>query len=657
MLDSAAVRPVVQAISPAAGPLRGGNVLVVKGSGFDAVRSVTFGATASTRVTHVSDSVLRVTVPAHAAGSVHVRVRVGSVDSSRTARDVYRFTKPPADLRWSKPTRIDPDRGALTGVACGSATSCITVDRSISGRTRLIHFGNGSVVAASPTRVVGGALACGRQDYCVAGSPSAAWFWTSGGWHGPRRLGDSRYDGPASCATATAMCLFLGQSGALVHTGGTWHAVAYPKGAHYTSVSCATATFCEALGAGVAGRFDGTRWHRESGAPHDYVESVSCTTRSFCLASTYDELVTYDGVAWQPPDQTSWVEHVAAVSCRSETSCLLSDYDGPSAVFDGTSVHQTAIPGAGTSFATCVPGSDCVAVDDLGQAYHFDGQTWSRPETVTAAAGGLTDVSCTEPHFCVAVDAHGLALRYSSGHWSKPTRVDARNPLVAVSCTPQHVCVAVDAVRDHSSSGAPSGGRAVMYANGHWSKPVGIDSGHALTDVSCVSATYCVAVDEGGRAITMRGSRWSEPKVVMHDGDLQTIDCTSPRFCLAGGYRGAARWDGTSWHRERTSYLSDIDCLSPSFCAAGGSSGITFRHDGVWSRGAGAYYYDSAHISCLNRRQCFGYVLGGDGDPFDSVWDGDAEHYRFDKGDDPSCVPRAGFCMTLDWDSASIGRA
>jgi len=656
-MASAAVPPAVHAISPAAGPLRGGNVLVVKGSGLDAVRSVAFGVTVSRRMTHVNDSILRVTVPAHPAGSVHVRVRTGTADSSSTARDVYRFTKPPADLQWSKASRIDPDRGALAAVACGSATSCITVERSISGRARLIHFGDGSVAAVSPAKTVGRALACGRPDYCLAGSPSAAWLWTGGSWHGPRSLGGANYDGPASCAPGTAMCMFLGRSGALVHIGGTWHAVAYPRGAHYSSVSCATATFCEALGAGMAGRFDGTGWHNESGAPQNDVESVSCTARTFCLASTYDQLVAYDGTAWQPPNDELWVENVAAVSCRSTTSCLLSEFGGPSGVFDGTSVHATVIPGAGNSIAACVPGSVCVAVDDLGQAYRFNGQTWTRPETVTAAAGYLTDVSCTKPHFCVAVDAHGLALRYSSGTWLKPTRIDARNRLVAVSCTPEHVCVAVDAVRDHASSGAPSGGRAVRYADGHWSKPVEIDSGHTLTDVSCISATYCVAVDDGGRAITMRGSRWSAPKQVMHDGDLQTIDCTSPRFCLAGGFRGAARWDGTSWHRERTTYLSDIDCLSPSFCAAGGSSGITFRHNGVWSRGEGTDYYDSAYISCLNRRQCFGYVLGGDGDPFDSVWDGDAERYRFDQGDDPSCVPTAGFCMTVNWDSASIGRA
>ena len=90
--------------------------------------------------------------------------------------------------------------------------------------------------------------------------------------------------------------------------------------------------------------------------------------------------------------------------------------------------------------------------------------------------------------------------------------------LDAISCTPDHECVAVDADTGTKPSGLYSGGRAVAYIDGQWQPPVQIDSGHALTDISCATSATCVAVDSYGRAITLHDGTWSAPQPVVARG-------------------------------------------------------------------------------------------------------------------------------------------
>lgn len=78
-------------VTPAHGPVAGGNWAVVTGSGFSVSSKVVFGTTPSTRTIFVSRTELKALVPAHAAGTVSVVVTQGAAKalSSRTAR--YRF--------------------------------------------------------------------------------------------------------------------------------------------------------------------------------------------------------------------------------------------------------------------------------------------------------------------------------------------------------------------------------------------------------------------------------------------------------------------------------------------------------------------------------------------------------------------------------------
>lgn len=93
--------PSVTSVTPSSGALRGGVRVTVRGSGFNRVTAVKFGAATGTRVNVISRRTLTVRVPAHAAGRVYVRVRNAAGISPRSVRfryianPVIRTTAPP----------------------------------------------------------------------------------------------------------------------------------------------------------------------------------------------------------------------------------------------------------------------------------------------------------------------------------------------------------------------------------------------------------------------------------------------------------------------------------------------------------------------------------------------------------------------------------
>ncbi|WP_218022293.1 IPT/TIG domain-containing protein, partial [Nocardia amamiensis] len=66
--------PTLTAVAPSAGPVTGGNTVVLDGTGFTGATSVRFGATPATSYTVVSDTQISAVVPARPAGAVAVTV-------------------------------------------------------------------------------------------------------------------------------------------------------------------------------------------------------------------------------------------------------------------------------------------------------------------------------------------------------------------------------------------------------------------------------------------------------------------------------------------------------------------------------------------------------------------------------------------------------
>lgn len=88
----AATKPTATALSRSTATVAGGTKVTIRGRHLNLVRSVLFGSTKATRITHVSTTKIVVTAPRHAAGTVRVWLHT-KTRKYRTARTI-RFTAP-----------------------------------------------------------------------------------------------------------------------------------------------------------------------------------------------------------------------------------------------------------------------------------------------------------------------------------------------------------------------------------------------------------------------------------------------------------------------------------------------------------------------------------------------------------------------------------
>jgi hypothetical protein len=94
------VLPVLTGISPGSGDVKGGTKVTLSGAGFSAGATIFFGAAAGTNATVVNGTTITVTVPAHAAGAVDVKVTTGGVTLTLSGGYTYGTVSPiPAPAR------------------------------------------------------------------------------------------------------------------------------------------------------------------------------------------------------------------------------------------------------------------------------------------------------------------------------------------------------------------------------------------------------------------------------------------------------------------------------------------------------------------------------------------------------------------------------
>jgi hypothetical protein len=120
----------------------------------------------------------------------------------------------------------------------------------------------------------------------------------------------------------------------------------------------------------------------------------------------------------------------------------------------------------------------------------------------------------------------------------------------------------------------------------------------SLSDVSCTSATACIAVgnytNSAGTVLTLaedwNGTKWQVQTTLNPTGAqssvLDGVSCTSASTCTAVGYYTsggqvltlAERWDGTAWTIQQTGnpgigshYLYSVSCTTSTACTAVGA--------------------------------------------------------------------------------------
>ncbi len=169
--------------------------------------------------------------------------------------------------------------------------------------------------------------------------------------------------------------------------------------------------------------------------------------------------------------------------------------------------------------------------------------------------------------FCAAGDGSGRKFTYD-GTWkaSPPTGTSAVHD---VSCASASLCVAVD-----------SAGRIVRWTGAAWTI-ARASGGYPLRGASCASAALCVAVGDHGLAVvsTDGGATWTAHQAAADRMQLNGIACPSVSVCVAVDVFGAAIAStdpaAGAWSR---SAVGDAEATAVA-CAGGALCVMTDRDD------------------------------------------------------------------------------
>ena len=145
--------PSITGVSPAAGPLAGGTVVTVSGSGFVAGVAVSFGATPASSITVTSGTVLSATAPA-GTGTVDITAASPGGTSATSGADLFTYDATPTV------TAIAPTSGPVAGGTAVTVTGSgfvagTTVDFGAAVATGVTVTTSTSLVATTPTATAG----------------------------------------------------------------------------------------------------------------------------------------------------------------------------------------------------------------------------------------------------------------------------------------------------------------------------------------------------------------------------------------------------------------------------------------------------------------------------------------------------------------------
>jgi hypothetical protein len=459
-------------------------------------------------------------------------------------------------------------------------------------------------------------------------------------------------------------------------------------------VSCPARNFCEAVGSyqlgfvavSIAQKWNGRRWSSQrvpvpAGSFGAGLNQVSCISAGFCEAVGSYEVggvtapfaARWNGTSWRlqqarlPLGDSSLA--FSSVSCVSRSFCEAwgggnPGNPGPAVAerWNGTSWHLQHVPAnAAVKSVSCTSARFCEAVGAVqaggvgAVAEVWRGRSW-RAQKITGPVTILTGVSCATPTFCEAVGggfASPGAMVWNGSAW-KPQPVANPAPgssvgLNGVSCVSARFC---DAGGVFDTALTATDPRALAEAwNGHaWAlqkviRPPGATT-NTLSSVSCVSASFCMAVggrgDTTGGGLTLverwNGTRWRiqhtpnpTSQFAPKGGGLFSVSCVSVSFCEAIGVGAngtfAEKWDGTAWKLQtRPGFAVSpqaVSCSATDFCMAVDGGGRVGLWNGLsWSAGPSVPGFQFVgSVSCPSATNC--EVVGeGPSGQNAAVWNG-----------------------------------
>lgn len=451
--------------------------------------------------------------------------------------------------RWSSPQPLTS--GSPAAVSCWSDGHCVLTDTK--GHW-LTYSGGGwsdpaSVVPpqVSPTPTLTG-LSCISPTFCAAVGDTGAGFVFDGAQWSSRRLTGAPELFSVSCASAT-FCVATGHSTTdVVYTyrgpADGWSEpvpAAAGNGATLYSVSCPTTTSCVIGGAGRPPESGAVVLDYSDGALGPPVQladavagltGVSCASVSFCAAvgASGTALIRSSGVwAALPPSDPESAD-LAAISCPAVDFCAAADsLGGVTAERSGTwDAPVFADPVGVVGGLSCASAHRCVLRDTRGHVSVFDGSGWGTP--VLIDPGHLvTGVACPADSSCVAVDSAGQALGFDGRDWTAPAAVAGVAFFNGITCPSTTFCLATGGDAGHRTV-------AVQWRSGRWGTPelLGNPVEDYPTSLDCASATSCTVGFNDGVVVTWNSGVWSA-RIHLNGvtGAVLSLTCPATGYCLA----------------------------------------------------------------------------------------------------------------------------
>jgi hypothetical protein len=337
--------------------------------------------------------------------------------------------------------------------------------------------------------------------------------------------------------------VILGSSSAGASTGQAITAETSASSPHLAAISCASPSFCKAVGtykldgakAGFTETWNGARW-KASTMPESSLSSISCPTTTMCMA------------VGSNPSAEEWT--------------------------NGSWRTLSVTPPSGTTSATlfdvsCSRPTSCMAVGDnlLRQTFieHWDGTSWSLQFQLDEDNAGLNSVSCPSAKSCFAVGGGNsvsgapgtIAMHWNGTSWSSAPKASfgVNASLAAISCPSTTFCLAVGASDILELFNNPGVIEELRHGTWHESTVPSGNGNVLLSDVTCASARFCAWIERQGgttpySAIVFSGrGRPAATGRTPNAADVTGLVCPTKNDCIAVYGTKAWRWTGTKWHK------------------------------------------------------------------------------------------------------------
>jgi hypothetical protein len=281
---------------------------------------------------------------------------------------------------------------------------------------------------------------------------------------------------------------------------------------------------------------------------------VSCASPSFCVAVGQSGMGTlaesWDGHSWSlaPTPRLGGVNFLTDVDCVSPDSCMAVGDVGASNLverWDGTAWRVTSAPPGQFTMRklACSTSGLCVAIGNTESGAVLS--VWSGGEWTVYGLPKRSladDVACASPTFCVAVGATyqaPYAATWNGVRWSSSRPVALHDAtFLGVSCWSASGCLAVGAAPTTQGDS----GVSEEWIGHRWSTVPIPSPNHftvTVTDVTCAGPRDCVAVGEG---VSRSASGAIVPLAYLWNGKSWRVEGTP--HLSGGGAFGAATLAG-----------------------------------------------------------------------------------------------------------------